>query len=421
MILVVGVSHRTAPVSVREALAFARDRLPEALLRSRAEAGLSEAMILSTCNRVELYGREGDAPGERPPADAVAAFLLGFHQQQAAEIEPYLYRLEGEAAVRHAFRVAASLDSLVVGEPQILGQVKEAYRAAEAAGTLGPTLNALRNRVLAAAKRARSETGIGENAVSVAHVAVELARKIFGELRDRNVLLVGAGKMSELAARQLVRDGARASVLGGRTFERASELAAALGGRAAPFEALRDEMARADIVISGTGAPGIVIHRRDVEAARAARRHRPLFLIDIAVPRDIEPAIGDLDGVFLYDMDGLRAVAEANLKERHKQAAGAEAIVEHEVRAFFAWQKSLDVVPLLVELRQRGDQIRRDEIAKARARLGVLTPEQEKAVDAVTQAIVNKLLHAPTVQLKELARDGHGPDLVQLVRRVLGL
>ncbi|HEX9185765.1 MAG TPA: glutamyl-tRNA reductase, partial [Vicinamibacteria bacterium] len=280
MIVVVGLNHETAPVGVREALAFPKERLEEALARVREEAGLGEAVILSTCNRVEVYGRAA----EESSLEGVAAFLGRFHGREPGEIAPHLYRLEGEAAVRHAFRVAASLDSMVMGEPQILGQVKEAYEAAEKAGSLGSVLNALRNRSVAAAKRARTETAIGRNAVSVSHVAVELARKIFGDLRDRAVLLVGAGKMSEVAARQMVRDGARASVLGGRTFEKAEQLAAALGGRAAPFEALRAELAKADVVISGTGAQGVVIQRADVEAAQAARRGRPLFLIDIAVP-----------------------------------------------------------------------------------------------------------------------------------------
>jgi glutamyl-tRNA reductase len=417
MIVIIGVSHHKAPLAVREAVAFGKERMREALAQLREEAGCAEAMILSTCNRVELYGREGGAS----VGDTLAAFLWRFHGRAAAEIEPFVYRLDGEQAVRHAFRVAASLDSMVLGEPQILGQVKEAYQSAEEAGTLGATLNALRNRSLAAAKRARSETGIGHNAVSVSYVAVELARKIFGELKDRHVLLVGAGKMSELAARHLVRSGARATVVGGRTFARAEELAAALGGRAAPFESLRDEMSRADIVISGTGAQGVVIRREDVEAARAVRRHRPLFLIDIAVPRDVDPTAGNLEGVFLYDMDGLKAVAESNLRERRKQASAAEAIVEGEVREFIDWQKSLDVVPLLVELRERGDRIRRDEIEKARKRLGPLTPEQEEALESVTSAIVNKLLHTPTVQLKEIAKNGHAPELTSIIRKLLGL
>ena len=415
MIVVVGLNHETAPVAVREALAFPKEGLPEALARVREEAGLGEAVILSTCNRVEVYGRSTDSSG-----DAVAAFLARYHSRNLEDIAPHLYRLEGEAAVRHAFRVAASLDSMVMGEPQILGQVKEAYEAAEKAGSLGSVLTALRNRSVAAAKRARTETAIGRNAVSVSHVAVELARKIFGELRDRSVLLVGAGKMSEVAARQMVRDGARASVLGGRTFEKAEQLAAALGGRAAPLEALRAELARADIVISGTGAPGIVIRREDVEAAQAARRGRPLFLIDIAVPRDVAEDAGKVSGVFLYDLDDIKTVAEANLRERKKEASAAEAILEQEIKEFLEWRRSLEVVPLLVELRKRADEIRRTEIEKARRRLGPLTPEQESALEAATSAIVNKLLHGPTVQLKQMAGNGQ-PEHVGFIRKLFGL
>jgi glutamyl-tRNA reductase len=417
VIVVVGLSHKTAPLAVREAMAFPRETLKAALDRVREEARLEEAVILSTCNRVEVYGLAKE-PGT---PEAVARFIAEYHGRPAGELLPHLYQLEGEDAVRHAFRVAASLDSMVLGEPQILGQVKTAYEDAAAAAALGSVLNALRNRSVAAAKRARSETGIGHNAVSVSFVAVELARKIFGDLRDRHVLLVGAGKMSELAARHLVRAGARASVLGGRRFARAEELAAALGGRAAPFEALRQELGRAEIVISGTGAPGLVIERADVEAAQAARRHRPLFLIDIAVPRDVDPEAAGVPGAFLYDLDDLKAVAEANLRERRKEAAAAEAIVEREVADFLAWRRSLEAVPLLVELRRRGDEIRRHEIEKARARLGSLTPDQEKAIDGLTASIVNKILHPPTVHLKEIASNGHAPEHVSFIRKLLGL
>jgi glutamyl-tRNA reductase len=252
-------------------------------------------------------------------------------------------------------------------------------------------------------------------------VAVELARKIFGALQDRSVLLVGAGKMSELAARHLVRSGARATVLGGRTFEKAEQLAAALGGTAAPFESLRAELMKADIVISGTGAPGIVIRAEDIQAASVGRRGRPLFLIDIAVPRDIDPEAAKLSGVFLYDLDDLKSVAEANLRERQKEAAAAEALVEREVNEFLEWRRSLEVVPVLVELRRRADEIRRAEVEKARKRLGPMTPEQEEALEAMTSAIVNKLLHAPTVHLKEIASNGHASEHMGLIRKLLGL
>jgi glutamyl-tRNA reductase len=415
VIFVVGLNHDTAPLAVRESFAIPREKLPEALARVRDEAALAEAMILSTCNRVEVYGLS-----QKPALDAVTAFLARYHSRPEEEIVKHLYRLEGEHAVRHAFRVAASLDSMVLGEPQILGQVKEAYEAAESAGSLGAVLNNLRMRSVAAARRARRETAIGRNAVSLSHVAVELATKIFGDLGGRSVLLVGAGKMSELAARQMVRRGANASVLGGRTFEKAEQLAASLGGRAAPFESLRAELSRADVVISGTGAPNAVILREDVEAAQVARHGRPLFLIDIAVPRDIEREAGRVPGVFLYDMDDLQKVAAANLRERKKEAAAAEAIVEAEVAAFLEWRRSLDVVPLVVALRRRADEIRRAEIEKARSRFGYLTPEQESALEAATSAIVNKLLHAPTVRLKEIAGAGQA-DKVGLVRRLFDL
>jgi glutamyl-tRNA reductase len=379
VIVLVGLNHDTAPVAVREALAFPGENLAEALAQLRSQTGLGEAMILSTCNRVEVYGR---APG--PGSDAVAAFLAGYHGRAVADVDRHLYRLEGEGAVRHAFRVAASLDSMVLGEPQILGQVKEAYEAAENAGSLGPVLRALRNRSIAAARRARSETAIGRNAVSVSHVAVDLARELLGDLRERSVLLLGAGKMGELAARQMVLHGARATLLGGRTLARAEQLASTLVGRAAPLASLRAELAKADVVISGTGAPGVVIRREDVEAAQGARRGRPLVLIDIAVPRDIEESAGRVAGVRLYGLDDVRILAEARLGERRKQAQAAESILEEEIREFLEWERSLEGVPLLVELRRRAHAIRRAEIGNARKRLGPLTPEQEDALEAAT-------------------------------------
>ena len=413
---IVGVSHRTAALPVREALAFSRDVREEALRQVCAHSGAGEAMILSTCNRVEIYARCGGPQA----AEALETFLCAYHGRSPESLASGLYRLSGPEAVHHAFRVASSLDSMVIGETQILGQVKEAYQAAEAAGTLGSMLGALRNSSIAAARRARTETGIGAGAVSVAYVAVELARKIFGQLGGRSVVMVGAGKMTELAARHLVSGGASAIVVASRTMERATELAASLGGSVLPLERLREALAVADIVISGTGAPGLVIRTEDVEAARV-RRQRPLFLIDIAVPRDIEDTVARLPGVFLYDLDNLRSVAEANLRERRKQAAAAEALVEKEARDFLDWEKSRDVVPLLIELRQRADQIRKVELAKVRARLGPLSAEQEEALEAATSAIVNKLLHPPTVQLKEASRSGHSTEQISFIRKLFGL
>ncbi len=419
MIAIVGLSHHTAALALREVLAFPRESLRNVLHQMREQAGLREGLILSTCNRVELYGSA--TGGATPATEALLGFLARAHNRPLEEVASGTYRLEGADAVRHAFRVAAGLDSMVVGESQILGQVKEAYQLAEEAGLLGFLLSALRKRSLAAAKRVRTETGIGRNAVSVSHVAVELAQKIFGTLAGKNVLLVGAGKMSELAARRIVADGARATVMGGRTTARAHALAEALGGRAVPFEALREELAKADIVISSTGAPCQVIHREDLVGVQQARRQRPLFLIDIAVPRDIEPTAREVDGVFLYDLDDLKSVSEANLRERQKEAVAAEAIVEGEVKEFLGWLSSLDVVPLIAALRQRGDEIRRHEIDKVKKRLGPLTPEQEVALEAASAAIVNKLLHPSFVQIKELGRSGQAETDLILVRRLLGL
>jgi glutamyl-tRNA reductase len=413
-VLVVGLNHRAAPVEVREALAFGKDTLREELRRLRDASGLDEAVVLSTCNRVEVWGAGASTAGEK-----VSALLLARGGRPPAEAA-LLYRRVGEEAVRHLFRVPCGLDSLVLGEPQILGQVKDAYRVAEEAGTLGGRLSLLRNHALATAKRVRTDTGIGRHAVSVSHVAVELAIKVFGHVRGRRVLVVGAGKMSGLAARRLAREGAELTVVG-RTEARASELAAALGGRALAFENLAGELATADVVLTGTAAPTTILHVPEVEAAARARRGRPLFLIDIAVPRDVDPAVRAIPGVFLYDLDDLTGVAAANLRERQREAAAAETLLEEEVRRHLAQERERGAVPSVTELRRRAEAIRRAEIEKARTRLGPLTPEQERALEAVSTAIVNKLLHAPTVCLKDVARQGVTAEQVSLLRLALGL
>jgi glutamyl-tRNA reductase len=360
-----------------------------------------------------------DVPGEA--RTTMFRQLCRHRGVEPASVEAALYTYAEGDAVRHAFRVASSLDSMVIGEPQILGQVKDAFALAQSCESVGPALHSLFTQAFAVAKKVRTETEIARHAVSVSFAAVELAKKIFGGLEGKAVLLVGAGKMSELAARHLVRGGARATVLGGRTFDKAEQLAAALGGKAAPFESLRSELTRADIVISGTGAQGIVIKKEDVEAACAGRRQRPLFLIDIAVPRDVDPAAAKLPGVFLYDLDDLKSVSEANLRERRKEASAAEGLVELEVHEFLVWRQSLEVVPLLVELRQRADEMRRAEVEKVKKRLGTITPEQEQALEAVTTAIVNKLLHPPTVHIKEIASNGHAKEHMGLIRKLFGL
>jgi glutamyl-tRNA reductase len=411
-VVVAGFSHHTAGVALREALAFAAGDLPQTLRTMRETLRLAELMVLSTCNRVEVY-----AAGDE---SAIERLLAWMRERGGPELAGRLYSHRDEEAMRHAFRVAAGLDSLVVGEPQILGQVKEAFRTAQDAGTLGPLLMALRHRTLTVAKRVRTETGIGRHAVSVSHVAVELARKFFEPMDGRQVLLVGSGKMCGLAARRLAREGAEITVLG-RTMARAQELAAALGGRPVAFSALREELSRADIVISGTAAPGTIISREDVASAAGGRGGRPLFIIDIALPRDVEASARTVQGVFLYDLDDLKGVAGANLRARQREAGQAESLVAREAREFWAWRSSRRATPLLVELRRRGDVIRREETERARRRMGALTPEQERALEAVTAAIVNKLLHPPTVHLRAMAREGDDAAQATFVRTLFGL
>jgi glutamyl-tRNA reductase len=413
-LFVVGLNHRAAPVVVREALAFGKETLARELTRLREVAGLSEVAVLSTCNRVEVWG-----VGPPGTVERVCARLLARGGRPPEDVA-LLYRMLEEDAVRHLFRVPSGLDSLVVGEPQILGQVKEAYRAAEEAGTLGPRLASLRNRALAAAKRVRSETGIGRHAVSVSHVAVELAIKIFGRARGVRVMVVGAGKMSGLAARRLAREGAELTVVG-RTLPRAGELARHLGGRALAFADMAAELATADVVLTGTAAPTTILHPAEVEVAARARRGRPLFLIDIALPRDVDPAVRAIPGVFLYDLDDLQGVAAANLREREREAGAAETLVEEEVRRLRLDKREKGAVPSVTELRRRAEAIRRAEIEQARRRMGPLTPEQEQALEAVSTAIVNKLLHAPTVCLKDVARRGLDAQQAGLLRLALGL
>jgi glutamyl-tRNA reductase len=411
-LFVVGLSHRTAPVAVREAAAIPAPAHQDTLRGLRSGQRLEEVMVISTCNRVEIYG-----VGDEGASSRAAAWL----RSRAAEGGPgTVYAHEGEAAIHHAFRVMSGLDSLVPGDQQIPGQAKEAYAAAEEAGTLGPRLTSLRNRSLHVAKRVRTDTEIGRHATSVSHVAVELARRMFGSLAGRRVLLVGAGKMCRLGAQRLAKEGALLTVLS-RSEESAQGLASTLGARAVGRDAMAAELARTDIVISSTNAPVFVIGREQVAEAQRSRHGRPLFLVDIAVPRDVDPAAAEVPGVFLYGMDDLQKVAHSNVEERRHQAREAEELVERELADFMASQRSLDAVPLLRELRGRGDEIRRAEIEKARRHMGALSPEQERALEAVTTAIVNKLLHPPTVCIKRMAAEGCPPDQVRLVRTALGL
>ena len=413
-LVVVGLSHRTAPVELRERLSVQFSDLP-AELRTLCENGpFREALLVSTCNRVELYASTTAAP------EAIRAAHTYLASRADQPIDTVLYDHAGPEAVRHAFRVAASLDSLVVGEPQILGQVKEAYEAATAAGTLGNLLGRCFTRAFAVAKRVRSETGIAEGTVSVSSIAVELARKIFGEMTGRRVLLLGAGEMGEAAAKSLAQTGAELRVVN-RSFEKAVKLAGDCGGEAREYEQLPTELVKADVVITSTSTKRFVLTEDLMKDVVRGRRHRPLFLIDIAVPRDVDPRVGDLDGVFLYDVDDLQKVAEENLRSRRREAEAAERIVEVEVAEFQAWKRSLELTPTIVGLRERFLATVRAELEKSASKMTSLSEADRKALDRTADAIVGKLLHAPISALKSGDPEADGPVLIDTTRRLFAL
>jgi glutamyl-tRNA reductase len=410
----VGLSHKTAPVEIRERLAFNSEALQPALASLIGRQNVTEAIILSTCNRVEVVA-------ESPDDRLIREFLCEFHQISPDAVSKHLYSFRNADAIRHVFRVAASLDSMIIGEPQILGQVKEAYRVAAAAGTVGMNLTALMNRAFAVAKKVRSETGISQSAVSVSFAAVELSRKIFGDLSGKTVMIIGASKMGELAAKHLKRNGVSSVLVTNRTFERAVELAQVFEGAAVPFEHFTDHMDRADIVISSTGAPHFIITKTLAEQIIHRRKNKPMFFIDIAVPRDIDPTVNEIDNAFLYDIDDLQQVIDANLKERIKEASRAEQIVDSEVQAFCLKMQSRDVVPTIVQLRDSVEKMRRDEIERNRRHLKDFSPEQHEKLDHITKSIVNKILHTPIEQLKQMTHDADEIDFAEVFRKIFNL
>jgi glutamyl-tRNA reductase len=409
---IVGVSHKTAPVEVRERLAFNSEVLRSALTALTDRQNVREAIILSTCNRVEVMA-------ESPDDRLIREFLCEFHQIPPDSVSKHLYSFKNADAIRHVFRVAASLDSMMVGEPQILGQVKEAYRIATDAGTVGMHLSALMNRAFAVAKKVRNETGISQSAVSVSFAAVELARKIFGDLTGKTVMIIGASKMGELAAKHLKRNGVSSVLVTNRTFERAVELAKVFEGAAVPFEHFTYHMDRADIVISSTGAPHFIIGKTLAEQVIHRRKNRPMFFIDIAVPRDIDPLVNELDNAFVYDIDDLQQVIDANLKERLKEASRAEEIIDSEVQAFCLKMQSREVVPAIVQLRDTLEKLRRDEIERNRRHFKDLS--SEAAAAQITKSLINKILHTPTEYLKQMAHDPNGPDIADLIKKLFNV
>ncbi len=403
----VGLSHQGTPVAVRER-AFVP--LPEAAELAASLAAGGEAVCLSTCNRTELY-----LVGENAEHRALEALgrVSGLPDE---ELGPVVYRLSDEAAALHLLRVAAGLDSLVPGEGEILGQVRSAFDA----GTTGPVLDRVFRQALHAGKKVRAETAIAESPASVSSAAAALARQVFGRLEGCSVLLIGAGHVAELAARSLAARGARIAYVANRSPQRADELAARFAAAGIAFERAAEALAEVDIVVSSTGASGWALTRAGVEGALRSRRGRPLFLIDLAVPRDLDPAIHELEGCYLYDIDDLEAVVAAGLAGRRREAARAEAIVAEEAERFREWQASREVVPAIASLRAWAEEIRAAELERARGRLG-LSKTQEDAVESVTAQIVAKLLHLPTVRLKEAAAGADGGSYAQALRHLFGL
>jgi glutamyl-tRNA reductase len=402
-LVLVGTSHHHAPVDVRERLVAGADLVDE--------LAPEEAVCLSTCNRTELYLAAEEA------ASAEAAAAQALTRLAGVELEPLLYRLRDEAAALHLFRVAAGLDSLVPGEGEILGQVRAAYEE----GRVGPLLDRLFRQALHVGKRVRAETAIGESPTSVASAAAALAQQVFGELAGRRVLLIGAGKTGEQAARSLLARGAEIAAVANRSTARAAGLAERVGGRPIAVERVGEELAGVDVVVSATSSAGVVLRKDEVARALGVRRGVPLFLIDIAVPRDLDPAIDELDDCYLYDIDDLEAVVEASLAGRRREGDAAEAMVAQEAERFGSWLASRDVVPAITELRARAEEIRRGELARAQGKLERLSDADRHAVESLTAQIVNKLLHLPTVRMKEAAAGANGAVYADAVRRLFGL
>jgi glutamyl-tRNA reductase len=419
-LLLMGLNHRTAPVEVREQLAFTADSLEPALRRLVDRQVVREGAIVSTCNRVEVIACTSDvsAAGEK-----ITALLADVKQIARSLFEPHLYRRIGKEAVSHLFRVASSLDSMVVGEPQILGQVKDAYAASSELGTLGVILHRCFHKSFSVAKRVRSETRVAAKAVSISSAAVDLARSIFDHLDDKTAMVIGAGEMGEQTVRHLQGNGIGTVLVTNRTFQRAVELARHCKGTVVPFDQLPRHLHLADIVIGSVGMNEYLLAPAVVEEVVRERKRRPMFFIDLGVPRNFDPRLNDLENVFLYDIDDLEKVIEDNKDEREREAIKAESIIAEEVESFWAWLSSMEVTPTIVALRERAELIRQKEVAKTLASLKELPPHAQKAIEALSAAITNKLLHPPIAYLKASGRNGVGSDAesVTIVRRMFGL
>ena len=396
-IVLIGLNHKTAPVEIRECLAFARDETEPALETLQGHPAIEEVVLISTCNRVEVLLT---TKNRLHAVEAVKTFLSESKNVLYEDFRKALYLYYDDEAVRHIFRVAASLDSMMVGEPQILGQIKEAYREAIGKKASGVILNRLLHRTFSVAKRVRSETGIGGYAVSISYAAIELGKKIFGSLEGKKVLLIGAGEMAELAVEHLLRNRVGNIFVANRTFERGVELAGRFKGTAVRFEEISDSLETVDIIISSTGSADLIVRTEHVKGVMRARRNRPLFFIDIAVPRDIDPGINKLNNTYVYDIDDLKGVIDDNLEDRNREAIKGERIVDEAVIRFRQWYESLNVVPTIVALRKKLETISEGEIKKTLPSLSHLTENDRQSISRMTQSIINKILHDPTLLLK---------------------
>ncbi len=417
-LVLIGLNHRTAPIGIRERLSVADAHLAEVLEGIRSTSGIEGAAVLSTCNRVETIV----SAASEDVIESIVRWLTELASSNRAEIEKHLYILRQEDVIKHLFRVASGLDSMVVGEPQIGGQVRTAFVAAQRAGTLDGLLERLFEETMRVAKKVRTETGIGEHAVSVPYAAVELAKKIFGDLRNLQALLLGAGEIGELTAEHLSGLGVKQIFVANKTHERAQQLAQRFGGEAIQFDAIEPHLAQSDIVIASTAAPHFVIERGHVERALAARRSRNLFLIDLSVPRNIDPSIATIDGAYLYNIDDLQQVADANLEVRHRKAEEAEEIVAKEVEGFRRRLLAQDAVPTILELQQRLESIRAAELEKCLRKLGPISAEQRESIELLTTQMINKILHYPIIRLKDsTAAPQERESLRQTIRKIFGL
>lgn len=416
-IVIVGLNHKTAPVELRECLAFSKEEKSKALEALTQHPSISEVVLVSTCNRVEIL-MTGNDPEE--VEKAAKSFFCRFKNLPLSRFEDSLYLHVGDEAVRHLFRVASSLDSMMVGEPQILGQIKEAYRTATEKKSTSAILNRLLHRTFSVAKRVRTETGIGDHAVSISYAAIELGRKIFGSLENKTVLLVGAGEMAELAVEHLIRNRAGRIFVSNRTFERAVELAGRFNGRALRFDEIPNYLQKMDIVISSTGAPGFIIHHQQIKKIMRPRRNRPVFFIDIAVPRDIDPEINRLNNVYVYDIDDLKEIVDENIEDRNMEALKGERIVDEAVIGFRNWYESLEVVPTIVALKNKLEAIARSEINKT-ASLRHFSNADCLALEKMAGAMVNKIMHDPIHFLKNTGNHIDNAVYLDMARRLFNL